>query len=88
MPLITESYPAYDITGFLGVAVPAGTPATTLRALNDLINEAVTTDPMKAKLEGFGFSPRSMSLDDLTRFDREERAKWKNYITLARIAPQ
>ncbi|MDW5445027.1 tripartite tricarboxylate transporter substrate binding protein [Polaromonas sp. SM01] len=88
VPLISETYPSYGVSGFLGIAVPAGTPATTLQLLNDLINEAITTDPMRARLEGFGFSPKKMSLSQLATFDKEERAKWKNYVAIARMEPQ
>ena len=88
VPLISETYPTYTTSGFLGIAVPAGTPAATLQALNDLINEAITSDPVKSKLEGFGFTPQRMSLAQLAAFDREERAKWRNYVAIARIVPQ
>ncbi|MFI5444595.1 Bug family tripartite tricarboxylate transporter substrate binding protein [Polaromonas sp. UC242_47] len=88
VPLISETYPSYGVSGFLGIAVPVGTPAATLQFLNDLINEAITTDPMRARLEGFGFSPKKMSLSQLATFDKEERAKWKNYVAIARMEPQ
>ena len=88
LPLISETYPAYTTSGFLGIAVPAATPRATLQALNDLINEAITTDPLKARLEGFGFMPQRMSLTQLATFDREERARWKSYVAIARIVPQ
>lgn len=88
VPLISETYPSYGVSGFLGIAVPAGTPVATLQLLNDLINEAITTDPMRARLEGFGFSPKKMSLSQLASFDKEERAKWKSYVAIARMEPQ
>lgn len=88
VPLISETYPTYSTSGFLGIAAPAGTPAATLQWLNDLINEAVTTDPVKSRLEGFGFTPQRMSLAQLAAFDRQERAKWKNYVAIAKIVQQ
>ncbi len=88
LPLISDTYPAYTTSGFLGIAAPTGTPAATLQALNDLINEAITTDPVKSRLEGFGFTPQRMSLAQLATFDREERARWKGYVAIAKIVPQ
>lgn len=88
LPLITETYPAYNVSGFLGIAVPAGTPVAVQQALNDLVNEAITTDPMKSRLEEFGFAPRRMNLAELAAFDREERANWRNYVAAARIEAQ
>ncbi|MBL8384167.1 MAG: tripartite tricarboxylate transporter substrate binding protein [Burkholderiales bacterium] len=88
VPLMSETYPLYNVTGFLGVAVPAATPAPVQQVLNDLVNEAVTSEPMKSRLEGFGFFPRRMSLAELADFDRDGRARWRQYVAIARIEPQ
>ncbi|QIL80171.1 tripartite tricarboxylate transporter substrate binding protein [Diaphorobacter sp. HDW4A] len=89
IPLVTETYPQYNIRGgFLGIAVPAATPLETQQRLNQQINEAVTTDPIRTRLEGFAFSPSKVSLQDLKSFEREERAKWKSYVSIARIEVQ
>jgi tripartite-type tricarboxylate transporter receptor subunit TctC len=89
VPLIRESYPGFTIRGgFLGIAVPAATPLKTQQRLNALINEAVTTDPIRSKLEGFAFSPAKVSLQQLADFEREERAKWKGYVEIAQIEVQ
>ena len=89
IPLVTETYPQYSIRGgFLGIAVPAATPLETQQKLNQQINDAVTTDPIKTKLEGFAFAPSKVSLQDLKNFERDERAKWKNYVSIAKIEVQ
>jgi tripartite-type tricarboxylate transporter receptor subunit TctC len=88
VPLITETYPDYDVSGFLGIAVPKGVPLPVQQALNDLINEAVTTDPMKSRLENFGFHPKRMSLAELAEFETLERARWKRFVAVAGIEPQ
>jgi len=89
VPLIAETYPAFTIQGgFLGIGVPAGTPAEVQQRLNDLINEAVTTDPIKSRLESFAFAPVKMSLKDLLDFERTERQKWRTYIPIAGIEVQ
>lgn len=89
VPLVTETYPQYTIRGgFLGIAVPAATPLEIQQRLNQQINEAVTTDPIKSKLENFAFAPAKVSLQDLKNFEREERAKWKSYVSIAKIEVQ
>jgi tripartite-type tricarboxylate transporter receptor subunit TctC len=89
IPLVTETYPQYNIRGgFLGIAVPAATPLDIQQRLNQQINEAVTTDPIKSKLEGFAFAPAVVSLQDLKNFERDERAKWKKYVSIAKIEVQ
>jgi tripartite-type tricarboxylate transporter receptor subunit TctC len=89
VPLITETYPGFTIQGgFLGIGVPSGTPVEVQQRLNDLINEAVTTDPIKSRLEGFAFAPVKMSLKELLDFERTERQKWRTYIPIAGIEVQ
>lgn len=89
VPLVTETYPAFSIQGgFLGVAVPAGTPIEVQQRLNDLVNEAVTTEPIKSRLESFSFVPQKVTLQELLEFERTERRKWKTYIPLAGIEVQ
>ncbi|NLD68489.1 MAG: tripartite tricarboxylate transporter substrate binding protein [Limnobacter sp.] len=89
VPLLTETYPDYNVAGgFLGIAVPRGVPEATLQALNDLINEIVTTDPMKTQLEKLGFHPKRLSLAELAGFVTRERANWRSYVDIAKIAPQ
>ena len=88
VPAIAETYPEFVMTGFLGIAVPAATPREAMQAANDFVNDAITADPMRSQLEGFGFTPRRMTLDEAAAHVRSERAKWKRYIALAKIEPQ
>jgi tripartite-type tricarboxylate transporter receptor subunit TctC len=89
VPLITESYPNYTIQGgFLGIAVPASTPLEIQQRLNDLMNEAVTTDPIKSRMEGFAFVPIKQSLAELLAGERQERQKWRTYVPMAGIEVQ
>ncbi len=89
VPLIRETLPAFDMGGgFLGIAVPADTPIAIQQQLNDLINDAVTTDPIKSRLEGFGFFPSRVSLAELADFERREQANWRRYVEIANIEVQ
>lgn len=89
LPLVKDSLPEFTMRGgFLGIAVPAATPVETQQQLNDLINDAVTSEPMKSRLEGFAFTAGRVSLEELEQFAREERAKWKEYVEIAEIEVQ
>ena len=72
----------------LTMAVPAGTPPDALQSLNDTINDAISSEPMRSRLEGFGFTPRRMTLAECAVHVRNERAKWKRFVALAKIEPQ
>ncbi len=89
IPLVRESFPSFNMGGgFLGIAVPAATPPTVQQQLNDLINDIVTADPVRSRLEGFGFTPRRATLADLASFEREERANWRKYVGIAHLEVQ
>lgn len=89
IPLFRETYPDFDVSaGFLGIAVPSATPVAVQQKLNDLINEAVMADPIKSRLEGFGFTPYRASLADLATFEQTERAKWPDYVRIANLEVQ
>jgi tripartite-type tricarboxylate transporter receptor subunit TctC len=89
VPLITETYPAYNVSsGMLGIAIPQGAPQAVLQAMNDLVNDAVTSEPMKPALERFGFHPKPMSLAELAAYVTREQALWREQVAVAGIAPQ
>ncbi len=88
LPTIAETYPEFVMTGFLGIAVPAATPRPAMQVVNDLVNDAITSDPLRGQLENFGFTPKRMTIDEAAAHVRNEREKWKRYIALARIEPQ
>jgi hypothetical protein len=47
---ITEIVPRHDVSmGLLGIAVSKEAPTAVLQALNDLINDSISTDPMKTQ---------------------------------------
>ena len=88
LPALAEVWPEFSLTGFLGLAVPAGTPRGTMETLNGHINDAILSESIRAKLEAFGFSPVRMNLDECAQHIRAERRKWAQYISLAGIEPQ
>jgi tripartite-type tricarboxylate transporter receptor subunit TctC len=84
---LAESYPGFEVTSFLGIAVASAVPEATKQALNKVINDAISSEPMRSKLESFGFAARRMSLAESVDFGRAERAKWEKYIAVAKIQP-
>lgn len=88
LPAMSETWPDFVLTGFLGLAVPAGTPAEATQRLNGLINEAIMAEPARSRLLEFGFDPRPMTLADIAAALREERAKWARFVKLAGIEPE
>jgi tripartite-type tricarboxylate transporter receptor subunit TctC len=89
LPTLAETFPDFTSTGFLAVAVPKATPLPIQEKLNALINEAITSPDIQNRLVNeFALNARPLTLEQCAAQDREERAKWAEYVKIARIEPQ
>jgi tripartite-type tricarboxylate transporter receptor subunit TctC len=89
VPALSETYPGFVSTGFLAIAVPKAVPDEVKQRLNTLINEATSSLAINKRLvEEFALTPRTLDLAQCAQQDREERAKWADYVRIARIEPQ
>ena len=62
LPALSETWPDFVLTGFLGVAVPAATPPAVAERLNALVNAAILAEPARSRLVEFGFVPEAFDL--------------------------
>lgn len=89
VPALAETYPGFVTSGFLAMAVPKATPRPVQERLNALINEALVSPEIKERLASeFALRSRPLTLEQCAAQDREERAKWGEYVRIARIEPQ
>ena len=89
LPTLAETFPGFTSTGFLAIAVPKATPRPIQERLNALINEAITSPEINKRLtDEFALTAKSLTLEQCAQQDREERAKWAEYVKIARIEPQ
>ncbi|MFO1159892.1 MAG: tripartite tricarboxylate transporter substrate binding protein [Reyranellaceae bacterium] len=89
LPTLAETFPGFTTTGFLAVAVAKATPRPIQEKLNTLINEAITSPDIANRLANeFALTARPLTLEQCAAQDREERAKWADYVKIARIEPQ
>lgn len=89
VPTLAEAYPGFITSGFLAIAVPKATPRPVQEKLNALINEALTSPVIKDRLANeFALASRPLTLEQCAEQDRTERAKWGEYVRIARIEPQ
>jgi len=89
LPTLAESFPGFTTTGFLAIAVPKATPRPVQERLNALINEAIASPDIQNRLVNeFALTARPLSLEQCAAQDREERAKWAEYVKVAKIEPQ
>jgi tripartite-type tricarboxylate transporter receptor subunit TctC len=88
LPALSETWPDFVLTGFLGMAAPVATPRPIAERINALINEAIMTEAIRTRLVEFGFEPRPLDLGQIAALVREERAKWARYTKMAGIEPE
>lgn len=73
-------YPRVEMTNFYGLLVTAKTPPAIVKKLHDAIVATVKTPAVRAKLLEVGADPLTMSVDEFTRFIRDDIAKWDKLI--------
>lgn len=88
LPALSETWPDFVLTGFLGVAVPAGTPVEVAQRLNALVNAAILAEPARSRLVEFGFVPEALDLERIAALVRIERGKWARFVRMAGIEPE
>ncbi|CAN5540331.1 tripartite tricarboxylate transporter substrate binding protein [soil metagenome] len=89
VPALSETYRGFVSTGFLAIAVPKAVPDSVKQRLNVLINDAIFSDGINKRLtDEFALTPRKLDLAQCAEQDREERAKWAEYVKIAKIEPQ
>ena len=89
LPTLAETFPGFTTTGFLAVAVAKATPRPIQEKLNALVNEAITSPDIANRLANeFALTAKPLTLEQCAAQDREERAKWAEYVRIARIEPQ
>ncbi len=61
---------------WIALLVPARTPKATVDRLNEILNDALRSPEISAKLATVGFTPRGGKPEDLDRLMRDEQRTW------------
>ena len=86
VPTMAEAgMPGYEFTSWMGVAVPAGTPAVIVQRLNAELVRALRTPGGRAWFESQGGDVVADSPDAFAQVVRAEYARWRQVIQDARI---
>lgn len=76
------------VTGFGGLAVPAGTPPAIIRRINEVMLEALARPDLRAKLEAQGSPPEPTSPEEFTAAMRAEIMLTEKMMKAARLEAQ
>ncbi len=89
VPTIAESgVPGYETTIWLGMFVPAKTPAAVVHRLNKELKDAVDSADYKEKLHALDMQPVTSSPAELADFLKADLAKWRRVVQEAGIKPE
>jgi tripartite-type tricarboxylate transporter receptor subunit TctC len=84
-PAIAESFPGYDMSLWIGVFAPAGTPADIAAKLNVEIARIVRLPDVRDKLDNMGVEPLGNTSEQMTEWIRGELARFGAVIKAANI---
>jgi tripartite-type tricarboxylate transporter receptor subunit TctC len=85
VPLVSDSVPGYEHTGWFGLMVPTGTPRPIIDKLNAAMRELVTRKDVLAFWEKQATVPMSMTPEETAAYLREEIKKWAKVVKDANI---
>lgn len=88
VPTVAETFPGFELTGFLGMAVPSATPRDIVGQLNGLINDALAAPEVRKRMDEFGLSWDTTDLAACEAEVRAERERWTEYVRVAGIQPE
>jgi tripartite-type tricarboxylate transporter receptor subunit TctC len=89
LPTMMESgVPGFEVTGWYGLAAPAGTPKDVILKLNTVANSALTSRELIEQFRLQGYEPLGGTADDMNAQIKDDTARWTKIIRDAAIEPQ
>jgi tripartite-type tricarboxylate transporter receptor subunit TctC len=86
VPTVAEQgFPGYDVSAWVALSVPRGTPAAPIEALNHAFNEALKQAPVQQRLATLGAVPAGGTPQELATFMAAEAELWAKVITDAKV---
>lgn len=81
LPTLAEAGLAgYEVSNWLGVLAPAGTPKEVVAGLNAAVGRAMADTAMKKQLTGLGIEPSSSTPEEFAALIRSEIPKWARIV--------
>jgi tripartite-type tricarboxylate transporter receptor subunit TctC len=89
LPTMAESgFPDYDLTPWIGLVVPAGTPAPVVARLAAWHRQINAMPETREKLVLFGMDPLDGDAAAMAARIKADTERWAEYVRLAKIQPQ
>jgi tripartite-type tricarboxylate transporter receptor subunit TctC len=85
LPTVAETLPGFELNGWTGLFLPAGTPAPVLDRLGPLTRDILAEPAIIERMATAGAVSAPLSPDDFTAFIRAEIARWTRVVQAANI---
>jgi tripartite-type tricarboxylate transporter receptor subunit TctC len=83
VPTVGETLTGYEVSGWTGIAVPAGTPAAVIATLNREVNAGLADPRIAARLAEVGGRPIQVTADQFGALWQRDTDKWAKVMTFA-----
>ena len=88
LPSVAETVPGFDVVGWYGLAVPAGTPRDVIARLNAETNSALKSPDLVEQFRQQGYEPTGDTPAQATAWIKTEVTRWTGVIRDAGIEAQ
>ena len=88
MPTVAETLPGFDVSNWIGIFAPAGTPKPIISKLNAEIIKIMQQPAVQKRLETEGAKFKPMTPEAFGAFQKNEALKWSKTIKDAGIKPE
>ena len=88
VPTVSETLPGYELSGWVAVFAPAGTPAPVIDRLNRALAEVIRSPEFEGYMERQGMQSFVTTPAELGDFQRKQVALWADVLKRAGVQPE
>lgn len=88
VPTVAETFPGFEMQGWLGLTAPAGAPKAVVARVSELVVKAAADPAFREALEARGLVVSPMAATEMGAFIDADIARWASWISTAKIEPQ
>jgi len=85
VPTFAEVGVPIDVSVWIGIAVPAGTPPAVVERINNEFNKALAAPDVRAKLATLGVDPAGGTSAQMTQYVRNDAERWAKIVVSANV---
>jgi tripartite-type tricarboxylate transporter receptor subunit TctC len=88
LPIVSETLPGFEATGWFALMAPAGTADAIVRQVSQDLRAVLEQPVLQQKLATLGTYTRALSPEELADFIRSEQRLWKPIVKQLGLGPQ